>query len=223
MSSGEGHGTAGSAGRVTLAAPEVAAELTSYLARLRRLDDACVLRLVVRGSALGVFACPPMQVIAFRAFPLADGGGQVLDVTVRADQIRTQGAGLVVPSVVPTPAWAGVLPPRSGWAELGELPAEDVLEAVRAGVAAFTERSAGVPDAHRSTAVTQRIAEEIWAARLIGDLPLRAAHAASVLGLLSPRKGGNLAVRGAAGWLRLEGHHGVVFLRRPGAPGITFA
>lgn len=223
MSSSDAHGAVGSAGRVGLAAPEVAAELNAYLARLRRLDIACVLRLVVRGSALGVFACPPMQVIAFRAFPLSCGGGEAFDVTVRADQVRTDGASLVLPPVVPTPAWAGVLPPRSGWAELGELPAETVVEAVRAGVDAFTERCAEVPEAHRSTAVTQRIAEEIWAAQLIGDLPLRAAHAASVLGLLSPRKGGNLAVRGAAGWLRLEAHHGVVFLRRPGAPGITFA
>jgi hypothetical protein len=201
---------------VAVADLEVAADLTAYAARLVRLDPAAVLRVVVRGGALGVFARPPFDVLAFRAFPVAPGTPH-LDRTVTAAGLRVQGLVVVLSSAGATPTWTGVLPPRSGWSLLGTESVTEVVTAVRDGVAAFRARWDVLTEADRTPAVLTRVADEVWAERVLGPVTLRSAHAALRLGLLAPRLGGDVIARGSGPWLGLEGRHGIVFTRRADA------
>ena len=194
----------------------IAADLSAYAARLVRLDPAAVLRVVVRGGALGVFAQPPFGVLAFRGFPLASGGGGI-DRTVTATAVRVQGSVVVLPASGSALAWTGVLPPRSGWSLLGTRPVAEVVSAVREGVAAFRHRGDALALGDRTPAVLARVADEVWAERVLGPVTLRAAHAALRLGFLAPRLGGDVVARSCGPWLRLEGRHGVVFTRRADA------
>ena len=194
----------------------VAADLSAYAARLVRLDPAAVLRVVVRSGALGVFALPPFGVLAFRGFPLASGG-RGLDRTVIAAGLRVHRSVVVLAAAGAAPAWTGVLPPRSGWSLLATRPVPEVVTAVREGVAAFRDRGDALAPADRTPAVLARVADEVWAERVLGPVTLRAAHAALRLGFLSPRLGGDVVARSCGPWLRLEGRHGVVFTRREDA------
>ncbi len=207
---------------VLAADDEVAADLSAYAARLVRLDPAAVVRVVVRGRALGVFAWPPFGVLAFRAFPLA-AGGVGLDRTVIAAGLRVQGPVVVLPAAGAAPAWTGVLPPRGGWSLLGTRPVPEVVDAVRDGVAAFRYRGDALAPGDRTPAVLTRVADEVWAERVVGPVTLRAAHAALRLGFLVPRLGGDVVARGSGPWLRLEGRHGVVFTRREDAIALRLA
>ena len=201
---------------MSLADHEVAADLRAYAALLRRLDPAADLRVVVRGGALGLFARPPFDVLAFRAFPLA-ASGVALDRTVTAGGLGVEGTTVVLPPAGRAPSWTGVLPPRSGWSLLGTRPVSEITTAVRDGVAVFKARSEALTAADRTPAVLARIADEVWAERVLGPVTLRAAHAALRLGLLAPRMGGDTIARCNGPWLRLEGRHGVVFTRREDA------
>jgi len=201
---------------ITVADPEVAADLQAYAARLLHLDPAAVLRVVARGEGLGVFARPPFGVLAFRAFPLA-AGGVALDRTVAAAGLRLSGTVVELAPGGGAPAWTGVLPPRDGWSLLGTRPVSEIITAVRDGVAAFRVRSESLAGQDRTPAVLARVADDVWAERVLGPVPLRAAHAALRLGLLAPRQGGDAIARGNGPWLRLEGRHGVVFTRRADA------
>jgi hypothetical protein len=201
---------------LAVADPEVAADLGAYVARLLRLDQRAVLRVVARGDALGLFARPPFDVLAFRAFPLA-AGGVVLDGTVAAAGLRLSGTVVTLAPHGAAPAWTGVLPPRDGWSLLGTRPVSEISATVRDGVVAFRQRSESLAGQDRTPAVLARVADDIWAQQVLGPVPLRAAHAALRLGLLTPRQGGHAIARGNGPWLRLEGRHGVVFTRRADA------
>jgi hypothetical protein len=204
---------------IRLATPETAPELTAYVGQLSRLDPRAVLRLTASASALGVFARPPFEVLVFRAFPLA--GPTELDVTVPCTGFAVDADVVKPPPPVPTPPWAGVLPPRGGWTELARATTEDVVEQVRAGTDDFKARTEALAAAERAPAVLDRVAAEVWAQKALGPVTLRSAHAAVRLGFLT--QGDEVVVRAAGPWLRLEGRHGLVFSRRPGAAALRLA
>lgn len=155
-----------------------------------------------------------------------------LDATVAAGQLLEaldeEAAVLALPPAVTGPAWAGLLPPRGGWRPLGSVEGAAVAAAVARAVAEFRTRSEAMEPQLRTRAALDALADEIWS-RPLGlvaraaeapepaKLPLRAAHAAQVLGFLRP--GAELAVFSAGGWLRLSGPLGSVAVRRTGAPG----
>ncbi|WP_345707643.1 hypothetical protein [Kitasatospora paranensis] len=145
------------------------------------------------------------------------------DVTVSAGQlldgVEAESGLVAVPSPVTGPAWAGLLPPRRGWQLVGEPPAFEVVPELMAGVREFRERSEAVPEHHRTRAVLDALADEIWSRPLtaLPELPLRAVHAAYVIGFLRP--GAPLTVHRAGGWLRLSAPSGSVAVRRAAAPG----
>jgi hypothetical protein len=145
------------------------------------------------------------------------------DVTVSAGQlldgVEAESGLVAVPSPVTGPAWAGLLPPRRGWQLVGEPPAFEVVPELMAGVREFRERSEAVPEHHRTRAVLDALADEIWSRPLtaLPELPLRAVHAAHVIGFLKP--GAPLTVHRAGGWLRLSAPAGSIAVRRAAAPG----
>lgn len=206
-----------------------AADLTAFLSRLLRFDRAAAVRLQAvataeAGGVLAVFGRLPLGsgVLAIRTAQLA-GPVDAVDATVSAGQLlesvdETAGT-LAVPSPVTGPAWAGLLPPRSGWELVAEPDAAQVFAEVGAAVREFKERGETVTQHHGSRQVLDALADEIWSRPLaaVPALPLRAAHAAYVIGFLRP--GARIGVHRAGAWLRLSAPTGSVVLRvsAPGA------
>lgn len=127
-----------------------------------------------------------------------------------------------LPQPVSGPGWAGLLPPRGGWEPVAGLPGpEELSVAVAAGVAEFKARVEALPEEKRTRAEVDRVGGDIWS-RPLGDtpLPLRAAHAARVFGLLPPAAAtAEPALLAAGNWLRLRTRYGSVALRRTGGLG----
>ncbi|MGW2252963.1 hypothetical protein ACWCXH_22580 [Kitasatospora sp. NPDC001660] len=207
-----------------------AADLSAFLLRLLRFDKAAAVRLqavapVGGDGVLAVFGRLPLGgsgALAIRTARLA-GLGEPVDRTVSAGQLLDgvdAGAGTVaLPAPVTGPAWAGLLPPRTGWRPVGEPPVARVYPELMAGVREFRERSEAVPAHHRSRAVLDALADEIWSrpVAVLPELPLRAVHAAYVIGFLKPDA--PLTVHRAGGWLRLSAPAGSVAVRTAAAPG----
>jgi hypothetical protein len=176
------------------------------------------------GGVLAVYGRLPLGgtgVLALRTARLT-GEAPAADATVSAGQllegVDEERGALVVPPPVTGPAWAGMLPPRTGWQLLGTTEVDLVMPQLMESVREFKERTAEVPEHHRSREVLDRIADEIWARPLavLPQLPLRVAHAAYRIGFLHP--GAPLTAHRAGAWLRLTAPHGTVALRTA-APG----
>ncbi|MEW2555648.1 hypothetical protein [Streptomyces zhihengii] len=206
-----------------LADAREADDLAAFLARLIHYDRAAAVRLVGQGGgAVAVFGRPPsFEVLAIRTARLAEP--VELDVTVSAGELleSVRGAEFAVPGAVTGPPWAGVLPPRGGWAEVPGLPGgHDMRGAVAAAVAEFRARDEALPAEQRTRAERDRIGREIWS-REVGatGLPLRAVHAAQSLGFLRP--GVPVALLSSGAWLRLRTPYGSVAVRRSGFAGLS--
>lgn len=147
------------------------------------------------------------------------GGGGAGSPPVRGE---FRESSVVLPQPVSGPGWAGLLPPRSGWEPVAGLPRPEELHvAVAAGVAEFKARVEALPEEKRTRTEVDRIGGDIWS-RTLADtpLPLRAAHAARVFGLLPPTADtAEPALLAAGNWLRLRTPYGSVALRRQGGLG----
>lgn len=216
--------------RLPLADAKEAADLAAFLERLLRFDRAAAVRLqIVRaeaGAVLAVFGRLPLGssgVLAVRSARLAGPEVAEADLTVSAGQLLESvdepAATLGLPAPVTGPAWAGVLPPRSRWERIAALTAPEVMPELMAAVREFKQRSAEIPEHHRTRAVLDLLADEIWARPLTAapELPLRAAHAAYVVGFLTPEA--TLTAHRSGRWLRLSAPAGSVALRSAAAPG----
>lgn len=225
---------------LSLAGRGEAADLVAFLTRLLRYDRAAVVRLQTypasdreRPAALVVFGRVPLggdDVVAIRTARLAapgpagTGPAEPVDVTVAAgpllEGVDEERARLPLPAAVAGTSWARDLPPRTGWYPSGEPQAGAVAAAVAQAVAEFRARSESLASKRRPTRVLlNALADEIWSRPLDAapPLPLRAAHAAHVLGFLRPDA--PLGVHTAGAWMRLSAPHGSVAVRRADAPG----
>lgn len=196
------------------------AALGAFLSRLLRYDKSAAVRLRTANQALAVFARLPLGEsgpLAIRTAPLdAASADTELDLTVSAgqlldaiDEMQTDGPdGLNLPTSITGPAWAGVLPPRTSWEHVADLPSETLSAAVRAAVLEF--RREGVdPDA---------LAESIWSRQVHpSGLTMRAIHAAHLVGLL--QQSPSVALHRLPAWLRLTAPRGSVIVRRAPAMG----
>lgn len=206
-----------------------AADLAGYLGRLLRYDARAVVRLRAAGQTLAVFGHPPLEVITLRtvgvappepaatpptaAAPTGDG----LDLTVSADALLAGvgGRAVEVPTPVLGPPWTGLLPPRAGWRPVLTLTAATVRDAVAATVREGRERIEALAEDERTSAALAEIASTLWSRSIAEKLPLRAAHAAQLLGFMSAAEPSRSLVLHAAGaWLRLEAPYGTVLVRQ---------
>jgi hypothetical protein len=119
--------------------------LAAYLRRLTALDSRAAVRIQARGAVAGVFAGPPFEVVALR--PVALAAPVEVDATVSAQRLLERldeaapGEVITLPPPVVGPAWAGLLPPRTGWEPSGEVSAVAVAAAVRSGVVSFRQKA----------------------------------------------------------------------------------
>jgi hypothetical protein len=196
--------------------------LRAYLGRLVGLDGRACVRLQGRGVVLGVWGGPPFDVVTLRPVALAEPLAAALDVTVSARRMLDHLTGdepaeRTLPAPVPGPPWAGLLPPRAGWTTEASAPAGVVQDAVRGAVEAFRRRVEALAEPDRSQAALAELARQIWAAPVLGPVPMRAAHAAELTGLLGRLD--DVTALAAGPWLRLACPGGSVAVRRdsPGA------
>ena len=206
-----GSAAGGTAGH--FADPREAADLGTFLTRLIRFDRAAAVRLQTANLGLAVFARLPLgesAPLTVRTARLAEGEDG-LDRTVSAGQLLDavgDSTALLLPDPITGPAWAGLLPPRTGWEHLADLPTEPLRAAVQAAVTEF----------RRESADADALAESIWSRQLHpSGLSVRAVHAAHLVGLL--QQSDLIALHRHPAWLRLSAPRGYVIIRRAPAPG----
>ena len=194
--------------------------LAAFLARVVGWDDRAAVRVQARGRVVGVYAPSPLDVLAFVALPLAEDVDDV-DVTVSAGRLRDvvgDVSRLPDVSIVPLPdpvtgsASLAVLPPRDTWLQGEKGIAGDIAPLVDAAVERFR---ASVP--RQGSFNAELVAEATWDAPGWGGLPMRALHAARLLGFLN-HPGAHVQTSTISGWKRLTTPAGQVFVRNVTGP-----
>ncbi len=175
-------------------------------------EPSTVVRLLGRGRSVAAVAETPFGCLAMRVSPLQAlvPGAESLDVVLEARRLdqALAGAGahdaVSLPTPLPPTTFASSMPPTGGWEALEVLPAAAVAGRVAAAVGEFRHRSTGDP------AFSDRVAAEVWATSLAGDVPVRLAHAAQSLGLLG---GDPVRLSRVGRWRRLDGAYGTTLTR----------
>ncbi|QIK64463.1 hypothetical protein G7068_15535 [Leucobacter viscericola] len=197
-------------------------DLRIFLERLLRTGQAEV-RLVTRGSALAVYGCTQMPrgitdpvpvVLVMRAFALAEDPSESVDTTVQARAILDRiarlgivGRTLELPDVTVMAAWAGVLPPTSGWEAAGSVDGASLATVAAEGI----ERVASLLPENPGEAVVQKVRASVWGAEIAPGLPAAAAFAAETLGFLVD--GEPVRRSQSLTWTRLTTERGHVLVR----------
>jgi hypothetical protein len=201
---------------LTPAHPGAAADLGTFARRVAKYEPEAVVRVVADGPVAGCFAETPFDALALRAVALAEPLD--LDVVVEAATLAARAVGvsgaLELPPDVPALRWTSSLPPRSGWSEVARRPANEVMAQVEAGVEEFRQRAASVAaglSLRAGRAALEGLATEIWDVELAAGVPLRLAHAAESYGFLG--SSGEVVLRQAGTWWRLDAPHGAVVAR----------
>jgi hypothetical protein len=214
-------------------------DLRVYLSRAARVEDGAV-RLVSAAGVLAVYTAilyprglldSSPTVLALRTFALTEPTDLDVVVPVRSllDRMaRLQQSSAVlepadrrsesvddpirvtVPLQVSTVTWAGISPPKGGWAPHGETDAARLESAARSGI---DEIAATIPTG-TGEQIVQRVRSEVWARPVDGleFVPAGAGFAAFSLGFLSPDEPVRLFETGP--WTRLSTNRGHVLVRR---------
>lgn len=205
---------------LTLARDE-AAYLAAFLGRITGWDERAAVRVQARGSVVGVYAPSPLDVLGFVALPLAEAVPEDVDTTVSAGRLRDivgdvsrlpSASDVRLPDPVAGSPSLAVLPPRAAWMPGESGIAGDVAPLVDAAVAQF--RAAVPPTGSMSS---ELVAGATWDAPGWGGLPMRALHAARLLGFLN-HPGARIESATMPGWKRLVTPAGQVFVRNVSAP-----
>lgn len=202
-------------------------DLRVFLERLQRAGEPEV-RLVVRDGVLAVFGCtqtpltltdPAPVVLVMRAFELSDeseslDASEPLDVVVQGrallDRLARRGGvsrKLQVPEVQLSAAWAGVLPPRSGWEQVGVLDAKSLVDVAQQGM----KRVAAMLPTDPGEAVVRTVRSKVWGVSVAPGVPAAAAFAAETMGFLHEET--RVLLAHSATWVRLRADRGQVFVR----------
>lgn len=206
--------------------PLAAADLLTFASRASRLGDGAV-RLRAAAGTL-VVTCAPLAPRGLGDSTPTILGMRVMDVdpelecdlVVAADALTTaldDPAAVALPATALSASWAGVSPPRGGWAAAGELTASVLAARAQWGIAAVADR---VPvDAGEDAVRTVRA--QVWGPPddALGGLPLGVAFAAFALGFIAGEETASL--RSAGPWTRISLRRGHVLVRGPVRTGLT--
>lgn len=202
-------------------ARDEAAFLAAFLGRIVGWDDRAAVRVQARGTVVGVYAPSPLDVLAFVALPLAAEIDDAVDQTVSAGRLRDivgdvsrlpDASDVRLPDPVAGSASLAVLPPRSTWLQGERGMAGDISPLVDQAVAEFRRT---VP--RTGSLQAELVAEAAWDAPGWGGLPMRALHAARLLGFFN-HPGARIETATISGWKRLVTPAGQVFVRNVAGP-----
>jgi hypothetical protein len=210
---------------LTFADGEGVADLATYVARARSLDEDGAMRLQAVGRVLAGWVClVPGQglmrsglVLGLRTTALAED--HRLDVTVPlaalADRFARRAstgdaaASFRVPPMEVVPQWAGVSPPMGGWVQVGEVATSTLLAAAEEGIA---EVAQGAPTGSGAAAVAM-LRARVWAKEVAGGAPAGAGLAARALGFARAGDDAVAAVHRSGVWTRVTLPSGHVLSR----------
>lgn len=209
--------------QLLLADPDTAKDVLTFTGRAARVSDEGV-RLQAHQGVLalttavlapqGLFDQTPtilaMRIV--RADPELE-----CDLVIDALSLTDDPQRLGLPETALSPAWAGVAPPRQGWALESTLPASVVAQRAQWGISAVAH-GAG-PGSGEEAVRALRAA--IWGEPDddLGGLPRGVAFAADALGFISGEE--DVPVTRSGRWTRLAFRRGHVLARGPVATGLT--
>ncbi|MGP6171937.1 hypothetical protein ACTU6U_06950 [Microbacterium sp. A196] len=210
--------------RLVLSDPDTAKDVLTFLGRANQISDDGI-RLQASGGVLamtaaalapqGLFDQTP-SILAMRivhADPELECDIVVDELTADHDDDRQ----LILPETGRSPAWAGVAPPRGGWAQKSDLEAAAVATRAQWGISAVARGA--TPGAGEEAVRALRAA--IWGEpdEELGELPRGIAFAAHAFGFISGEEQVPVTVSGR--WTRLAFRRGHVLSRGPVASGLT--
>jgi hypothetical protein len=201
-----------------------AADLRTYLARVRVVDDTAV-RLIAGGGVLAVYCAvlyprglldTSPTILGLRTF--AETSGAVFDRVVPPAAISDRLAALEpsdgaltvsLPDSDVRTSWSGIAPPQGGWERAGSVSSVVLELAARDGAG---EVARAVP-VNTGDLRVQRVRSEVWSRPLDGteNVPSGIAFAAGSLGFLVGEEEIPLFRSGA--WLRASPLRGHVLVR----------
>lgn len=209
--------------QLLLADPDTAKDVLTFTGRAARVSDEGV-RLQAHQGVLalttavlapqGLFDQTPtilgMRIV--RADPELE-----CDLVIDALRSTDDPQRLALPETALSPAWAGVAPPRQGWALESTLPASVIAQRAQWGISAVAH-GAG-PGSGEEAVRALRAA--IWGEPDddLGGLPRGVAFAADALGFVSGEE--DVPVTRSGRWTRLAFRRGHVLARGPVASGLT--
>ena len=209
--------------QLLLADPDTAKDVLTFTGRAARVSDEGV-RLQAQHGVLalttavlapqGLFDQTPtilaMRIV--RADPELE-----CDLVIDALRSTDDPQRLALPETALSPAWAGVAPPRQGWALESTLPASVIAQRAQWGISAVAH-GAG-PGSGEEAVRALRAA--IWGEPDddLGGLPRGVAFAADALGFISGEE--DVPVTRSGRWTRLAFRRGHVLARGPVASGLT--
>ncbi|HEX5859898.1 MAG TPA: hypothetical protein VFY91_17455, partial [Microbacterium sp.] len=205
--------------RLRFADPESRDDALTFAARAARLADPTV-RLRASAGVLAMTAAPLVPrdlidptptVLALRT--LAVDPELECDLTVEAVLLQPapEGTDIVLPETATRATWAGVSPPRTGWAPAGELDAAALAAQAHDGMA----RVASALPADAGEEVVHRVRAGVWGEPVAewGDLPLGIAFGAVALGFISGAEKARVFTAGP--WTRVSLSRGHLLVRGP--------
>jgi hypothetical protein len=208
-------------------------DLSTFVERALRLDDASVIRLRERpGGQVVAWVATGFDVLASRVV-----GGRVrpADLSAGADGLARglrdmDRSGYVEPGFAMDSAWRSALPPDAGFVYLDDVPARVVLDLAQRGVALAKEHSSahGPP----ASLLDQEVVSVSAGDSAVG-IPMRCVFALTAMGFLpqSTKLDDEFApesvapdevvrVRALPAWLRIDARFGTVYRRR-GDPAVV--
>lgn len=212
--------------RLIFADAPAAADALTFAGRTALVGDGAV-RLQASGGTLtmtsapfaprGLFDSTP-TVLAMRALPVDPE--LECDVVIEAAQlIGAEDAPdqLQLPDVGLSASWAGVSPPRGGWAQTTAVAASLLAARAQWGIAAVAE---SLPQNPGEDAV-RAVRAAVWGVPddVLGGLPLGVAFAAFTLGFIVGEE--QAAVRTSGSWTRVSLRRGHIIVRGPARVGMT--
>lgn len=203
--------------RLVFADSEAASDVLTFAGRAARLDDG----LVHLRAASGALA---MSCAALTSLSIMDSTPTVLglrvlpidpelecDLVVQASALTAEGpTAIALPASATRTAWAGIAPPRGGWAQTGELSASVLAARAQHGMASVAH---ALPDA-AGEEIVRGVRSRIWGApdEDLDGLPAGVAFAAFALGFIHGDE--TAAVRSSGVWTRISLQRGHVLVRR---------
>jgi len=205
------------------------ADLETYLARARRLEDGSV-RIIAQSNVVAVYSAivyprglldQSPTVLGLRTFELAEPADFDTVVPVRSLLERTSTAvegsepgdfpiTVTLPHEVVTVTWAGISPPRGGWVRHDEVDSR-VFEKV--AVEGIEEVAASVPEG-AGELIVQRVRSEVWGRPIVGVEHVPAGAAFAVFGLRFLGRDEPVTIYETGPWTRLTTQRGHVLMRR---------
>src|SRR5690554_5067898 len=204
--------------------PAAIADLRTYLARARVVDDTAV-RLIAGGGVLAVYAAvlyprglldASPTILGLRTF--AETSGAVFDRVVPPAAISDRLAaleasagavGVSLPDSDVRTSWSGIAPPRGAWEGIGSVSSVALELVARDGAG---EVARAVPE-NTGDLLVQRVRSDVWSRPLSDSQPVPAglAFAAASLGFLVGEEEVPLFASGQ--WLRASAVRGHVLVR----------